>query len=59
VRGVLGEDEPKIGVADVAWLRKELDDALEQLTNDAATQNSIAKQSGVQTRETKQLRSAL
>src|ERR1043166_326212 len=59
VRGFLGETEIKSDVAELTTLTQELDDALGQLTTDAAAQEAIAKQSRVQTTEIEQLRQTL
>lgn len=59
LRDFLVAHEPKSEVAELAALRKDLDDSIEQLTNGAATQEAITKQSRVQTMEIKRLRSAL
>src|SRR5690349_8349636 len=59
LRDFLVAYEPKSDVADVSVLRKELDDAIAQLTASAAAQEAITKQSRVQTMEIRRLRSAL
>lgn len=58
-RDFLVAHEPKNVVAERASLRMELDDPIEQLTGRAATHEAITKQSGVQTRRSKRLRSGL
>ena len=57
-RDVLVVYEPESDVAELAMLRKDLDDAITQLTNGAAAQQAITKQSPVHTMEIKRLRSA-
>jgi len=56
LRDFLVAHEPKNLVAELASLRMELDDPIEQLTGGAATHEAITKQSGVQTRRSKRLR---
>ena len=51
--------EPKNDVAELAVLRKDLNDAITQLTNGAAAQKAIAKHSPVYTMEIKRHRRAL
>ena len=58
-RDVLVAYEPKSDVAEVAMLRKDLDDAITQLTNGAAAQEATIKQSPVHTMEIKRRGSAL
>jgi hypothetical protein len=59
LRDFLVAHEPKSDVAELAALRKDLDDAITQLTAGAAAQEAITKQSRVQTTEIKRLRSVL
>jgi hypothetical protein len=59
VRDFLVEREIKSEVAELTPLRTELDDAIGQLTADAATQEAITKQSRVQTREINRLRTTI
>ena len=58
-RDVLVAHEPKSDIAELAMLRKDLDDAITQLTNGAAAHEAITKQSPVHTIEIKRLWSAL
>jgi hypothetical protein len=59
LRDFLVAHEPKSDVAELEALRKDLDDAITQLTAGAAAQEAITKQSRVQTTEIKRLRSVL
>ena len=59
VRDFLVEHDIKSELAELPTLRQELDDALEQLTANAAAQEAITKQSRVQTTEIRRLRKAL
>jgi len=58
-RDVLVAHEAKNDVAELAVLRKDLNDAIDESTNGAAAQKAIAKQSPVHTMEIKRLRRAL
>src|SRR2546423_988065 len=59
VRDLLIEQDPKSDVAELTALRQELDDALGQLTANAAAQEAITKQSRVQTTEIMRVRQTL
>jgi hypothetical protein len=59
VRDFLFQYDPKSDFVEMAALRQELEDVLGRLTANAAAQEAITKQSRVQTREIKRLRTAL
>src|SRR5689334_16828126 len=59
VRDFLVEHDPQSGLAELAVLRRELDEVVGLLTANAAAQEAITKQSRVQTAEIRRLRTTL
>jgi hypothetical protein len=59
LRDFVVEHDLKSEIAELSALRQELDDAIGQLTTDAASQEAITKQARVQTTEIKRLRAEL
>ena len=59
LRDFVVEHDVKSAIVEVPALRQELDEAIGQLTTDAAAQEAITKQARVQTTEIKRLRAEL